>query len=579
VFVPFVLFVNQLPACVVFFLTANLAFSTPFCLFICCLYFCFALLLNDLLKIMMKRAAAIPVIIALSISLGILIGATFFQAQGENTLRKRYPKIEEVLSYIELYYVDDVNLEELTDYSIEKLLEKLDPHSAYIPAEETALVNADLEGSFEGIGIEYMLLNDTIEVVTPLAGGPAEQVGLLPGDKIIRIDGENVAGIGIDHLGVFKRLRGKKGSRVTVEVKRQGIHRPLTFTITRDRINTQSVYAFMFDKHTGYIKISNFAANTHHEFQEALKKLKREGMRELILDLRDNPGGYLDRATDIADEFLPDDYLIVYTDGRGTRFDSKIKATNRGQFEKGKVVVLINEGSASASEIVAGALQDNDRAWLVGRRSFGKGLVQMPIDLQDGSELRLTISRYYTPSGRCIQKPYDGNKDHYEEELWKRYESGELFRPDSIQFADSLKFKTRKGRTVYGGGGIMPDFFVPADTGALVKLESEIYASGALQEMAIHYARQINKNDYTPASFNEKWQMPAPLWQSFLDKLAQKEVDTALLQTDSTAKASVIHDLKALIARQLWGYEAFYYILYQQDPFIRKAMEVLQLPE
>jgi len=527
---------------------------------------------------MMKSTAAIPVIIALSVSLGILIGATFFHAQGENTPRKRYPKIEEVLSYIDLYYVDEVNIDELTDYSIEKLLEKLDPHSAYIPAEETELVNADLAGAFEGIGIEYMLLNDTIEVVTPLTGGPAEQVGLLAGDKIIRINGENVAGIGIDHLGVFKRLRGKKGTQVTVEVKRQGIDRLLSFTIIRDRINTQSVYAFMLDKHTGYIKISNFAANTHHEFQEALKELKRKGMKQLILDLRDNPGGYLDRATDIADEFLPNDYLIVYTDGRGTRFDSKIKATNRGLFEKDKLVVLVNEGSASASEIVAGALQDNDRAWVIGRRTFGKGLVQMPIDLKDGSELRLTISRYYTPSGRCIQKPYDGNKAHYEEELWKRYESGELLRPDSVHFADSLKFKTRKGRIVYGGGGIMPDFFVPVDTGALARLKSEVYASGVLQEFAIRHAPQINKKSYTAISFQEQWQLPDSLWQSLLSSLSQKGIDTTLLNNNS-AKASLSHELKALIARQLWGYEAFYYILYQEDPFVKKAIEVLHMPE
>lgn len=529
----------------------------------------------------MKAPLRISLLLIIALSMGILLGATFFNAKGTHQYTKYYPKLQEVLSYIESYYVDSVDIEQLGEYAIEKILEKLDPHSTYIPLEEIPLAKADLEGSFEGIGIEYLIVNDTIEIISTIQGGPAQQAGLRAGDKIVSIDGERVAGIGIDHAGVFKRLRGKKGTRVELEILRRKSPEPALFTITRDRIQTRSVYAFMLDEQTGFIKITSFASNTHRDFQAALDRLLKKGMKQLILDLRDNPGGYMDRATSIADEFLPEGQLIVRTDGKGVRFDSVVKATRKGRFEQGKLVVLVNEGSASASEILAGALQDNDRGLIVGRRTFGKGLVQMPIQLHDGSELRLTISRYYTPSGRCIQKPYDGNRQHYKEELASRVQlqqtTDKMQSEPSFEVDSSLRYTTRAGRTVYGGGGIMPDYWVSAQRERDTIL-SYVYADAFLEESAIEFTQSGQANQWKDAQqLRDNWQLPSAFTQELAHRLKSKGVDWCQLtiQEQQDILYTIHQHMLAMMARQLWGYEAYYLILAQEDSFVKTALGVL----
>ncbi len=396
----------------------------------------------------------LPLLLTIAVAAGILIGATMADgSSSQNNLISGYLKFKEILTYVQRDYVDEVDTDELVETAINRMLEKLDPHSVYIPAKDLELAKSQLDGEFEGIGIEFQVIKDTIYVVSPLSGGPSEEVGLNSGDKIVKVDDEVVAGVGVDNRKVFELLRGKKGTEVEVGIKRKGVDDLLSFTIVRDKIPQESVDAsYMIDDEIGYIKVSRFAATTYEEFHEALKKLDSLGMKKLVLDLQDNPGGYMDRAINMADELLSGNDMIVYTEGKQPRYNSEARAYREGIFENQPIIVLINEGSASASEIVAGALQDNDRALIVGRRSFGKGLVQMPIPLDDGSELRLTISRYYTPSGRSIQKPYEEGAKKYGEDILERFEHGELINPDSIHFDDSLKYETSKGRTVYGGG-------------------------------------------------------------------------------------------------------------------------------
>ena len=351
-----------------------------------------------------KFQVRLPLLVAAAMAFGMLIGANMFRASpGKNAqaISTAYLKFRDILSYIDRDYVDSVSTDELSDYAIAKMLEKLDPHTAYIPADEMIVANSYLEADFDGIGVEFNIFQDTIFVIAPISGGPSESAGLRPSDRIIKVNGQNVAGVQISNQEVFEKLRGPKGTRVTLTILRKESKKPLSYVIIRNKIPTTSVDVhYMIDAHTGYIKINRFSANTYDEFDVALNELKKKGMNRLVLDLRENPGGYMDKATKIADEFISGNKKIVYTEGKGERYDSETYAQTRGDFEEGALIVLINEGSASASEILAGALQDNDRALLVGRRSFGKGLVQMPIPLNDGSELRLTISRYYTPSGR-----------------------------------------------------------------------------------------------------------------------------------------------------------------------------------
>lgn len=524
-----------------------------------------------------KYQIRIPIIIALALSAGLFVGATFFGNSNQNTaddMTRNFIKFREVINYLNRDYVDTININELTDYSITKMLEKLDPHSVYIPAKEVELAKAPLEGDFDGIGIEFFLMKDTIEVVTPLSGGPSESVGLRAGDKIIKVNDTVVAGTNLSNRDVFKLLRGKKGTKVRVAVQRRGQKDLIDFVITRDKIPQHSVdVAYMVDATTGYIKVNRFAANTYDEFAESLNKLKSQGMQRLMIDLRDNPGGYMDRAVKMVDELLPNGRKIVYTKSKDGRFNNTFNATSKGVFEKGPVVVLINEGSASASEIVSGALQDNDRGLIVGRRSFGKGLVQMPIDLSDGSEIRLTISRYYTPSGRSIQKHYDlGKGEDYENDMTTRYLKGEFYHVDSIKFADSLKFATKNGRVVYGGGGIMPDVFVPLDTMFSSPYLGRLYGKNILREFALNYVND-NKRAWSKKSFEEfnKDFVVTDAMEKKLIALATKE---GLEYNDTQyqrSRETIRNVLKAFIARGYYKEQGFYPVIHQQDEIFKAA--------
>ena len=393
-----------------------------------------------------KSQIRLPILLALSISAGIWIGATFAEPKGnQNDLRAALYKLQEIMTYINRDYVDSVDTNELVEYGINKMLEKLDPHSSYIPAKDASLAQSQLEGEFDGIGVEFGIIRDTIYVVAPLTGGPSEALGIQSGDQIISVDGKNVAGIGITNRDVFDYLRGPRGSKVLVDIKRKNASDLITYEITRDKIPQYSINAsYMINEEIGYIKVTRFAATTYEEFKKAVSDLQIKGMKKLIIDLQGNPGGYMGAAINMADELLGDRDLIVSQEGKVSQYSQKAFAFKPGMFEEGSVIILINEGSASASEILAGAVQDNDRGLIVGRRSFGKGLVQRPLDLSYGTQVKVTISRYYTPSGRCIQALDYSKKDA----------EGKAIKTDAKNFN---AFKTRKGRTVYDGGGIQPD--------------------------------------------------------------------------------------------------------------------------
>ncbi|SIT90044.1 S41 family peptidase [Pontibacter indicus] len=518
----------------------------------------------------------LPLYIALALVVGVLIGANTFSPSDTNpqSTAKAYLKFRDVLSYIDRDYVDTVDTEALTDHAITKMLEKLDPHTSYIPAADLAMARSYLEGDFEGVGVEFNIFKDTIYVITPLSGGPSEAAGIQAGDKIIAVDGQNVAGNGITNEGVFKRLRGPKGTTVELEVLRKSSKKPLEFTITRNKIPTVSVdVSYMVNNNTGYIKVSRFASNTFDEFKVALAALKKKGMQQLILDLRGNPGGYMDHATRMADEFIAGDKMIVYTDGKGSRYDSKSFARTKGDFENSPVIVLLDEGSASASEIVAGALQDNDRALIVGRRSFGKGLVQMPIPLNDGSELRLTISRYYTPSGRSIQKPYVAGTEDYQKDMLQRFENGEYFHPDSSLFVDSLKYKTGKGRVVYGGGGIMPDVFVARDTTEISEFLGQLYSKNVIREYALAYYND-NRKDLEKMQmdkFVKSFNVSDKMMKDLLKLAARSEVTYDEAQF-KRSEALLRNNVKAFIGRSVYGNPGFFPILHEKDEEFQEAL-------
>jgi carboxyl-terminal processing protease len=524
-----------------------------------------------------KSEIRLPILLAIAVCAGMLIGANMFGgSKNTQLITQGYTKFRDILTHIDQSYVDSVNTEDLIDYSIEKMLEKLDPHTVYIPAKDVEQANMQLEGDFDGIGIEFNIFRDTIIVIAPLAGGPSEAVGLQSGDKIVKVNGELVAGVKAkpDNAKVFQLLRGKRGSKVKLSVKRRGAKNLLDYTVTRDKIPSQSVdVGMMLDDKTGYIKVSRFSASTYQEFKESLQKLKALGMKQLMLDLRDNPGGYMDRAVNMVDELVGGTPKIVYTNGKGTRYDSEYFAHINGLFEKGPVIVLIDEGSASASEIVAGALQDNDRALIVGRRSFGKGLVQMPIDLSDGSELRLTISRYYTPSGRSIQKPYEGG-DYENDSFMDRLKKGELFNADSIKVNKKQKYQTLKGRTVYGGGGIMPDVFVPFDSTRFIYL-NELYKHNLIREYALNYYNEnkatLQKMDYK--SFKEKFIVNDKMLNDLIELGRRAGVAYDAQAYENSKKAIQLH-LKAFVARGVWKNEGFFPIIFEQDEIFQAAIKL-----
>ncbi len=478
-------------------------------------------------------------------------------------------------------YVDTVNQSQLVENAIRGMLEKLDPHSSYSTAKETKAMNESLGGSFEGIGVQFNVQNDTLLVIQPVTGGPSEKVGILAGDRIVAVNDTAIAGVKMARDEIVRRLRGPKGSKVVLTIVRRGIKEKLTFTVVRDKIPVKTLDAsYMIRPGVGYVRIGSFGATTYKEFMEAVKALQRQGMKDLVLDLQDNGGGYMMAAVQIANEFLAKGDLIVYTDGRRVPRND-YHAQGNGTLQAGRVVVLVNEFSASASEIVTGALQDQDRAVVVGRRSFGKGLVQRPIDFSDGSMMRITIAHYFTPTGRCIQKPYKkGDLKAYEQELDSRYKHGELYSADSIHFADSLKFYTlRRHRTVYGGGGIMPDYFVPLDTTQYTRLHRQLAAKGIIIKENLKYVdnhrKQLRRQYPTFQSFLTSFTVP----QSVVDEVLAEGKKASVEPKDDQELAQTLPQLrlqlKALVARDLWDMSEYFQVINEQNHIVTKAVEVI----
>lgn len=533
-----------------------------------------------------KTTVRIPMLLGITLAGGMLIGATFFGgAKSMNNIGKGYAKYREILQLIENNYVDSVNTDELVDYSITKMLEKLDPHTAYMNPQDAVAARSQLEGGFDGIGVEFNIYKDTVYVVTPLAGGPSESAGIQSGDKIIKVDDKALATGGkIENSAVFKALRGKRGTDVKLTILRKGDKQSKEFTVTRDRIPTYSVdAAYMIDAKTGYIKINRFSETTYDEFKTAMASLKAKGMTQLMMDLRNNPGGYMDRATNIADEFISGNKLLVYTDGKDNRYDRKTMAHIAGQFEEGPLVVLIDEGSASASEIVSGALQDHDRALIAGRRSFGKGLVQMPVQLSDGSELRLTISRYYTPSGRSIQKPYvPGHEGDYEKDLELRSKRGEYYIADSIKNDPKLKFKTDGGRVVYGGGGITPDYFIPRDSTWQTAYLVQLYGKNIIREFAMEYAND-NRKKLEKVPF-EEFDRTVTINDEQMNRLVKDATAEGIKFNEkeyNRSKNYLKNQIKALVARSIYQKNnkggqnnEFFRVISQTDDTYQKALKL-----
>jgi carboxyl-terminal processing protease len=526
----------------------------------------------------------LPLFFALVLIIGIFVGIRLNRNSQQNQLLQLFSneknntnKLDELLDYVLREYVDTLNRDSLTDVTIETLLGNLDPHSAYIPASDLQATNEPLNGNFEGIGVEFNLLRDTIYVVTAIPGGPSEKAGLKSGDKIIFVDGKKVAGIKITNEMVFKYLKGKGGTIVKIGVLRYGTSKIEYFKITRGRIPIYSVdAAYMMDSITGFIKISRFASTTYQEFDNALSKLEKQGLKQLILDLRGNPGGFLDAAIDISDEFLPKGKMIVYTQGKNKPRQNSI-SSEKGRFEKQKLAILIDENSASASEIVAGAVQDNDRGVIIGRRSFGKGLVQEQTEFKDGSAIRLTIARYFTPSGRCIQKPYENGRieDYYQDEM-ERYDTGELVNADSVKLNKKLKYTTPAGKVVYGGGGIMPDYFIPIDTTKVSRYISELLYKNLINDFALEY---VNKNrtqlKYTSAKeFNQQFKVNTPLINELKSYANKNNIKSSASDLGKGLDLLSTH-LKAYIAKDIFNQEAWFFVKNANDDACKKALLML----
>ena len=483
------------------------------------------------------------------------------------------------------FYVDSVNEQKLSEDAIRGMLKGLDPHSTYTDAKETKAMNEPLQGDFEGIGVQFNIIEDTLVVIQPIVNGPSQKVGILSGDRIVSVNDSTIAGVKMPRIDIMKMLRGKKGTKVKLGIVRRGVSNILTFVVTRDKIPVHTLNAaYMIRPGVGYICLESFGMKTHEEFMDAVKELEKQGMKSLILDLQDNGGGYLQAAVQIANEFLKDNEMIVYTEGRNVRRQN-YKAIGNGRLQKMRVYVLVNEFTASAAEIVTGAIQDNDRGTVVGRRTFGKGLVQRPFDFPDGSMMRLTIAHYYTPSGRCIQKPYKkGDLKDYEMDLEKRLKHGELTNPDSIHFDTSQKFYTlRDHRVVYGGGGIMPDYFVPLDTTKYTKYHRLLAAKNIIMNAYLKYVdanRTTLKGLYKSFdTFNKNYVVP----QSLLDTIiaeGKKEKVEPKDKAELTATMPYIKvQLKALVARDLWDMNEYYRVWNEQSDIVNKAIKLCTAPD
>lgn len=573
----------------------------------------------------------------LSLFLVILLSIPLFgQKKGDDVLKMSNIKATQTLSMIDYFYVDSADLDKITNKGIVAMLKELDPHSVFIDKDEVAKMNEPLVGNFDGIGVSFQFMNDTIHVVEVISGGPSEKVGILAGDKIIKVDSIAATGDTIKNDWVFKHLRGKKGTKVEVSIIRGNNKNPMVFKITRDKIPLNSIDTwFMIDDKIGYIKLDRFAQQSNQELVDALNDLKKEGMKDLILDLRSNGGGYLGTAFEICDQFLSGDKLIVYTKGLKSARE-ELRAERKGLFEEGKLVVMVDEFSASASEILSGAVQDWDRGVIVGRRTFGKGLVQRPFDLYDKSQIRLTTSRYYTPSGRCIQKPYEDGVEEYQNDYNKRLSHGELTSADSIHFADSLRYYTAGKRVVYGGGGIMPDVFVPIDTSRASDYLINLRSKGLFNNYSLKWVEENRKSflkkapefkdfskEYDKLNLLEDFENYAEkegvkrnevkkewvnkivmdylqkqtsdsnsaTYESYVDYAKMltsednllKEVIEKAKQEDEKAKRInaesekyIASTLKALIARNLYGVKYYYKTIFEQDRELKAAIDVLK---
>lgn len=526
---------------------------------------------STLSKILISLIFAVLIIAALY--LGYYTGSQYNVNSNYSTTEE--DKLNLILNYIKDNYVDTVNIDQLQNDAIAALLHQLDPHSDFIPAQDFSGIKEQMEGNFQGIGIEFNIIKDTVRVIQTISNGPSEKAGIMAGDKIVYVDDSLFVGPKINNQKVFNKLRGKKGTKVKLGIIRSGIKEILNFTIERDEIPIYSVDTYyMLNKDIGYIRIDRFAQNTVKEFEKSMKTLLSKGMKKLVLDLRDNPGGILDAAIKIADHFLPEGTTIVYTEGR--KYPKKVyKATSEGLFETQPLVILINEGSASASEIVAGAIQDNDRGIIVGRRSFGKGLVQEQLDLPDGSAIRLTIAKYYTPTGRCIQKPYKKNNlDEYYMEEYERYMNGEIVKLDSTKLDTTQKFITPKGKIVYGGGGIVPDVFIPADTNIHNSKINKFLLNGCIQQYAFSTVDKNKKSllQMYPQSndFIERYSIDDKMIKDMMYYCHSQNTN---LNSQENMKLKTF--LKAYIGRIIYGSSAYYPILNKSDNFILKSVEIL----
>lgn len=527
-----------------------------------------------------RNSVYIPVIIAIALAIGILIGNKLSRNAGNSfPSMSKVSKFDAIVDLIQNAYVDSISTDSLVEKTIPLMLKNLDPHTSYIPAKEMVGVEEEMRGNFGGIGVQFSIQNDTVMVVDVISGGPSSKLGILPGDRIVTVNDTLLAGKGLKNEKVLSKLRGEKGTKVNVGVKRKGFKDLISFDITRGDIPIYSVdVSYMIDQTTGYIKVSRFGEKTYEEFMKGMDKLDQRGMKNVIVDLRGNPGGYLNAVIKMVNEFLDKGELIVYTQGN-SQARKTYQADSRGAFRDKGIVVLVDDFSASASEIFAGAIQDNDRGWIVGRRSFGKGLVQEQIPFNDGSAVRLTVARYYTPSGRCIQKPYDKGNDEYYKDIMDRAIHGEFQQADSIHYSDTIKYKTLSGRIVHGGGGIMPDFFVPADTVGYSPYYSKITQKGFVYQFALDYAdsKRNELSKITSSDEFEKYFQKTNVLQLFVAFAESKGVKPN--PADLKISSDIIdNQIKAYIARNIIGEEGFYPIIKNIDKTLLEAIQKTKIP-
>lgn len=528
----------------------------------------------------LKYSVYIPVLLAVALVAGIIIGNKLNSNSGGNfQAAAKVNKFDAIVDLIQNAYVDSISTDSLVEKTIPQLLKNLDPHTTYIPAKEMVGVEEEMRGNFGGIGVQFSIQNDTVMVVDVISGGPSSKLGIVPGDRIVTVNDTLLVGKTLKNEKVLSKLRGEKGTKVNVGIKRKGIKDLISFTITRGEIPIYSVDVnYMIDQTTGYIKVSRFGEQTYEEFMQGMKELDQQGMKNVIVDLRGNPGGYLNAVIKMVNEFLPKGQLIVYTQGN-SQPRKTFQSDSRGIYRDKGIVVLVDDFSASASEIFAGAIQDNDRGWIIGRRSFGKGLVQEQIPFNDGSAVRLTVARYYTPSGRCIQKPYDKGNDEYYKDIMERAIHGEFQKADSVKYQDTVKYKTLSGRIVHGGGGIMPDFFVPADTTGYSDFYSKVTQKGLVYQFALEYADSNRKqlSNFKNSADFDRFFKQVNTFNLFVAYAAKKGVNAKPGDLKISEKV-ISHQVDAYIARNILGEKGFYPVIQNIDNTLLEAIAKSKLP-